>query len=187
MTRNAEGNGEPLPLRGAFHVKRTTGMIALVARRGAPRISCIEATPHCFRRTRAQGEGNELAESMHRPESPMPEVVLTGPVPDGPCGVCRSGCDGIEQPRSPSRWSILVWAQRARSRGLASWVPWGIDQSGFRLLIRLRPSPRTTFSGWFLSVLPDLNPRTLGGNWQPREASGHWYLSSVRIRAVRFT
>ena len=25
MTRNAEGNGEPLPLRGAFHVKRITG------------------------------------------------------------------------------------------------------------------------------------------------------------------
>jgi len=124
---------------------------------------------------------------MHRPESPMPEVVLTGPVPDGPCGVCRGGCDGIEQPRSPSRWSILVWARRARSRGLASWVPWGIDQSGFRLLIRLRPSPKTTFSGRFLSVLPDLNPRTFGGNWQPREASGHWYLSSVRIRAVRFT
>lgn len=187
MTRIAEGNGEPFPLRGAFHVKRTTGMIARVARRGAPRTSCIEATPHCFRRTRAQGEGNELAESMHRPESPMPEVVLTGPVPDGPCGVCRGGCDGIEQPRSPSRWSILVWARRARSRGLASWVPWGIDQSGFRLLIRLRPSPKTTFSGRFLSVLPDLNPRTFGGNWQPREASGHWYLSSVRIRAVRFT
>ena len=52
-----------------------------------PRVSWIEATPRRSRKKRMQGDGNELAESMRRPESPTPGIVLTGPAADGPCGV----------------------------------------------------------------------------------------------------
>ena len=64
-----------------------------------------------------------------------------------------------------------------------------LEHRPFRVPIACPPPPvfQIIFSGQPLSILPDLIPRVLGGQRHSYEACGHWYLSSTRIRAVRFT